>query len=172
MKSRLLKMRFVANRTETLDFKTCEGGSPEYVAAKKKLNELFLKHQNEQHTIVPSRVSKFAESSQGKVDPAPLHYFVESSLSNFGESNGLSKIASSSKTFAAYSLYINPLALFDIHFLIAAGCVVLIAVIERNLADKGIIGPAAILSGILKIGFPLVAFGSILMLISKLGVFL
>lgn len=56
--------------------------------------------------------------------------------------------------------------------MLAAGAVVLVAVLEKKLADNGIIGPAAIISGILKIGFPLVAFGSILILISKLGVFL
>jgi hypothetical protein len=116
-------------RTETIEFKTfCSSGSPEFVAAKKKVNDLFKEHQK------------------------------NSSINR--------------RTLTAYSLYINPLAFFDIHFLIAAGCVVLVAVLEKKLADNGIIEPAAILSGILKIGFPLVAFGSILVLISKLGVFL
>ncbi|WP_342432601.1 hypothetical protein [Neobacillus sp. FSL H8-0543] len=114
---------------ESIDFKTfCKGGSPEYVAAKQKLDNLYQQQQ-------------------------------KNSLLN-------------RRNLTAYSLYINPLALFDVHFMLAAGAVVLVAVLEKKLADNGIIGPAAIISGILKIGFPLVAFGSILILISKLGVFL
>lgn len=73
---------------------------------------------------------------------------------------------------AAYSLYINPLAFFDIHFMIATGCVVLIAVLEKKLADNGIIGPAAALSGLLRLSLPIVGLGSVLYLISKLGVFI
>jgi hypothetical protein len=114
---------------ESIDFKTfCKGGSPEYVAAKQKLDNLYQQQQ-------------------------------KNSLLN-------------RRNLTAYSLYINPPALFDVHFMLAAGAVVLVAVLEKKLADNGIIGPAAIISGILKIGFPLVAFGSILILISKLGVFL
>lgn len=121
--------KLIKPRTETIEFKKfCSSGSPEFVAAKKKVNDLFKEHQK------------------------------NSSINR--------------RTLTAYSLYINPLAFFDIHFLIAAGCVVLVAVLEKKLADNGIIEPAAILNGILKVGFPLVAFGSILVLISKLGVFL
>jgi hypothetical protein len=43
MKNLLRKLPFVTNRTKTIDFKTfCEEGSPEYVAAKKKLKNLHL----------------------------------------------------------------------------------------------------------------------------------
>jgi hypothetical protein len=122
-------MRKLFARTEKIDFKTfCEGGSPEYVAAKKKLKMTF--QQQQQNSLINRR------------------------------------------NLTAYSLFINPLALIDVHFLIAAGCVVIIAIAEKKLAEHGIIAPAAILSGVFKIGFPLVAFGSILILISKLGVFL
>jgi hypothetical protein len=72
----------------------------------------------------------------------------------------------------AYSLYINPLAFFDGHFIIAAGCVVLVAVLEKKLADNGIIGAAAVLSGVLRLSLPIVGLVSILYLISKLGVFI
>jgi hypothetical protein len=67
---------------------------------------------------------------------------------------------------------INPLAFFDVHFLIAAGAVVLISVLEKKLAENGIVDIAVILSGTLQIAFPVIAFASILILISKLGVFL
>jgi hypothetical protein len=150
----LRNILFLTNRKETIDFKTfCEGGSPEYVAAKQKLKELYKKHQDGSHF----RLSEIAESARLKVEQSEEMNIVQSSKQ---------------KSFVAYSLYINPLAFFDVHFLLAAGCVVLVAILEKKLADNGIIEPAAILSGILKIGFPLVAFGSILVLISKLGVFL
>lgn len=116
-------------RTETIEFKTfCSSGSPEFVAAKKKVNDLFREHQK------------------------------NSSINR--------------RTLTAYSLYINPLAFFDVHFMMAAGAVVLVAVLEKKLAENGIINFAAILSGFLHIAFPVVAFASILILISKLGVFL
>lgn len=76
------------------------------------------------------------------------------------------------RTITAYSLAINPLAFFDVHFMLAAGAVVLVAVLERKLAENGIINLAAVLSGALRIAFPVVAFASLLVLISKLGVFL
>ncbi|MGX1402366.1 hypothetical protein AB7M70_011839 [Bradyrhizobium japonicum] len=79
---------------------------------------------------------------------------------------------STSNQVTAYSLYLNPLAFLDIHFALAAGAVVLVAVLEKKLANHGIISLAAILSGILQVAFPLVALGSILILISKLGMFL
>jgi hypothetical protein len=151
----LRNIPFVPNRIETLDFKTfCEGGSPEYVAAKQKVN-LTYRQQQENSPYKSGGSHNIEESSLLNFEPSAEHHIVQSSMS-----------------FSAYSLYINPLAFFDIHFLIAAGCVVLVAVLEKKLADNGIIEPAAILSVILKIGFPLVAFGSILVLISKLGVFL
>lgn len=129
-------MRKLFARTEKIDFKTfCEGGSPEYVAAKKKLNKLFLRQQQD-------RVSTSTDSLPNR------------------------------RNLNAYSLYINPLAFFDVHFFIAATSVVLIAVLEKKLAENGVIGMAAVLSGALRIGFPLVALASILLLISKLGVFL
>lgn len=125
MKIQDLRQRFVTNKKETLDFKAfCKGGSPEYVAAKQKLNDLHLKHQQ-----------------------------------------------NSRRNLTAYSLVINPLAFFDLNFMIAAGAVVVVAVLERKLAENGI-GFAAFLSGFLHIAFPVIAFGSILFLISKLGVFL
>lgn len=76
------------------------------------------------------------------------------------------------RSFTAYSLYINPLAFFDVHFMLAAGAVVIIAILEKKLAENGIISGAAILSGVLKMGLPVVAFGSVIYLISQLGVFL
>ncbi|QGQ44348.1 hypothetical protein [Metabacillus sediminilitoris] len=78
--------KLFTKRPETIDFRTfCSSGSPEYVSAKKKLNELFKQHQ-------------------------------QNSINN-------------RRTITAYSLAINPLTLFDIHFLLAAGCVVLVAVL-------------------------------------------
>lgn len=132
MKSLLLNLKHI----EKIDFKTfCEGGSPEYVTAKRKLNDLYRKQQQNS--------ALFTRSSSDR-----------------------------KKNIVAYSLYINPLAFFDVHFMLAAGCVVLVAILEKKLAENGIISLAAILSGALQIAFPLIALGSILILISKLGVFL
>jgi hypothetical protein len=78
----------------------------------------------------------------------------------------------SHRHISAYSIYINPLAFFDVHFILATGCVVLVAVLEKKLADNGIIGAAAVLSGVLRLSLPIVSLGSILYLISHLGVFL
>jgi hypothetical protein len=121
--------RLFKPRTETIEFKTfCSTGSPEFIAAKKKVNDLFKEHQK------------------------------NSSINR--------------RTLPVYSLYINPLAFFDIHFMMAAGAVVLVAILEKKLAENGIINLAAILSGVLQVAFPAVAFASIIILISKLGVFL
>ncbi|WP_042375274.1 hypothetical protein [Neobacillus jeddahensis] len=139
MKKRTFNFQFFSNHIETLDFKTfCEGGSTEYVEAKKKLKKLYRQQQqnNLHNKEIISR-------------PSTVH-----------------------PSFPVYSLYINPFALIDINFLIAAGCVVIVAILEKKLGEHGIIEPAAILSGLLKIGFPVVAFASILILISKLGAFL
>jgi hypothetical protein len=76
------------------------------------------------------------------------------------------------RNLPAYSLYIKPLAFFDVHFMLVAGAIVLVAILEKKLAENGIISLAAVLSGALQIAFPLIALGSILNLISKLGVFL
>jgi hypothetical protein len=132
MNRTLRNLPFVTKRIETIDFKTfCEGGSPEYVAAKQKLKNLHL--NNADRTACSSAVRP---------------------------------------SFTAYSLFINPLILIDVKFLIAVGCVILVAVLEKKLAENGIIAPAALIAGIIKIGFPVAAFVSILVLISKLGVFL
>lgn len=141
-------MRKLFNRTETIDFKTfCKGGSPEYIEAKQKLNDLYLKHKNGYHNFVEFGPSNFAESSI------------------FGRN-------SKHHNLTAYSLYINPLAFFDLHFVLAAGAVVLVAIIEKKLANNGIVGIAAALSGIMQIALPVTAFVAILILISKVGVFL
>jgi hypothetical protein len=125
------------NKTEKIDFKTfCEGGSPEYVGAKRKLINLYLEHQRNSQALGHMQTPKHR------------------------------------RNLTAFSLYINPLAFFDVHFMLAAGAVVLLAILEKKLAENGIVSLAAVLSGTLQIGFPLVALGSILILISKLGVFL
>lgn len=138
MKKLLQNSPFVRNRVETIDFTIfCKGGSPQYIAAKQKLKDLYLLHQK--------GLSKNTETQYR---------------------------SSNRRNFTAYSLYINPLAFFDIHFVLATGTVVLIAVLEKKLAESGVIDLAAILSGFLQIAFPVVAFGSLLILISKLGMFL
>lgn len=76
------------------------------------------------------------------------------------------------RNLTAYSLYINPLAFFDVNFMLIGAGVVLVAVIEKKLAENGIIGIAAILSSVLHMALPVVAFGSVFYLISQLGVFL
>ena len=66
----------------------------------------------------------------------------------------------------AYSLYINPLAFFDPTFIAIGAGIVLVAVIEHQLAKNGLIFLASGLSTILRIAFPIVAAASIIYLIS------
>jgi hypothetical protein len=45
-KKALLNLPFVKNPIESIDFKTfCKGGSPDYVEAKQKVNDLYHRHQ-------------------------------------------------------------------------------------------------------------------------------
>lgn len=64
-----------------------------------------------------------------------------------------------------YSL--SPLAFIDINFLLIGSGIVLIAVIEKALADSGMVTAAAIISGIFHIGFPIAALGSIYYVIAS-----
>lgn len=65
-----------------------------------------------------------------------------------------------------YSLYFNPLALFDPTFILIGAGVVLVAVGEKFLADNGFVFVASALSSILRLALPLVAAGSLVYLIS------
>lgn len=75
------------------------------------------------------------------------------------------------QSFTAYSLYINPLALIDPTFLIIGAAVVLVAILEKQLANNDFLFIASALSGILRIAFPVVAAGSIIYLISHSSLF-
>lgn len=70
------------------------------------------------------------------------------------------------QNFTAYSIYINPLAFIDPTFFIIGAAVVLVAVLEKQLASNGLLFVASALSGILRIAFPVVAAGSIFYLIA------
>lgn len=65
-----------------------------------------------------------------------------------------------------YSLYFNPLALFDPTFILIGAGVVLVAIGEKFLADNGFVFVASALSSILRLALPLVAAGSLVYLIS------
>lgn len=71
------------------------------------------------------------------------------------------------KNITAYSLYINPLAFFDLNFILIGAGVILIAVLEKKLAENGLVFIASSISSILRIAFPVVAAASIIYLISQ-----
>ncbi|WP_312474189.1 hypothetical protein [Neobacillus sp.] len=159
-------MKKLFAHTETIDFKTfCEGGSPEYVAAKQKLKKAY--QQQQQHNSLKSQ-----SLANSRNHTAQSKFGLGSERQSKSQTFGDLKNNNYRRNLTAYSLFINPLALFDVHFMLAAGAVLLVALIEKKLAENGIINIAAVLSGALQIGFPLVALGSIIILISKLGVFL
>ncbi|MEH7442761.1 hypothetical protein V7201_10695 [Bacillus sp. JJ1122] len=65
-----------------------------------------------------------------------------------------------------YSLYFNPMALFDPTFMLIGAGVVLVAVGEKFLADNGFLFVASALSSLLRLALPVVAAGSLIYLIS------
>jgi hypothetical protein len=75
------------------------------------------------------------------------------------------------QSYTAYSMFINPLALFDPTFFLIGAAVVLVAVLEKQLANNDQVFIASALSGILRIAFPVVAAGSIIYLISHSSLF-
>jgi hypothetical protein len=66
----------------------------------------------------------------------------------------------------AYSIVFNPLMLFDPNFILIGAGVILVAVIEKQLANNGFVFVAAAIDSILKIAFPIVAVGSMIYLLS------
>lgn len=71
-----------------------------------------------------------------------------------------------SKNLTAYSLYINPAAFFDPTFILIGAGVVVVAILEKKLAENGLISIASFLSNILRLALPGVALGSIIYLIN------
>ncbi|PFA66862.1 hypothetical protein CN378_12670 [Bacillus sp. AFS015802] len=65
-----------------------------------------------------------------------------------------------------YSFAFNPLMLFDPTFFLIGAGVVLVAILEKQLAGNGFVFIAAALDSILKIAFPIVAVGSMIYLFS------
>lgn len=66
----------------------------------------------------------------------------------------------------AYSLYLNPAAFFDPTFILIGAGIVAVAVLEKKLADNGLISIASFLSTVLRLSLPAVALGSIIYLIN------
>jgi hypothetical protein len=66
----------------------------------------------------------------------------------------------------AYSLYFNPAAFFDPTFILIGAGVVAVAILEKKLAENGLISIASFLSTILRLALPVVALGSIIYLIN------
>jgi hypothetical protein len=68
-----------------------------------------------------------------------------------------------------YSIAFNPLMLFDPTFFFIGAGVVLVAVLEKQLANNGFVFIAESISLILGIAFPIVAVGSMIYLLSQLS---
>jgi hypothetical protein len=68
-----------------------------------------------------------------------------------------------------YSIVFNPIMLFDPTFILIGAGVVLVAVLEKQLANNGFIFIAATISSALRIAFPIVAVGSMIYLLSQLS---
>lgn len=66
----------------------------------------------------------------------------------------------------AYSLYINPAAFFDPTFILIGLGVLAVAILEKKLAENGLISIASFLSNILRLALPGVALASIIYLIN------
>ncbi|RVP93284.1 hypothetical protein [Sinorhizobium meliloti] len=66
----------------------------------------------------------------------------------------------------AYSLYINPAAFFDPTFILIGCGVVAVAVLEKKMAENGLVSIASFLSTVLRLALPGVALGSIIYLIN------
>jgi hypothetical protein len=69
----------------------------------------------------------------------------------------------------AYSIVFNPLMLFDPTFFFIGAGVVLVAVLEKQLANNGFVFIAESISLILGIAFPIIAVGSMIYLLSQLS---
>ncbi|MEK4886402.1 hypothetical protein NST81_17340 [Bacillus sp. FSL W8-0223] len=68
------------------------------------------------------------------------------------------------QALAAYSLH--PLSVIDVNFILIATGIVLVAIFEKMLAEKGLLNIASSISSILRIAFPVTAAGSIIYLLS------
>lgn len=86
-----------------------------------------------------------------------------------GEINSYKSNTIKRRDFKAYSLYINPIAFFDWRFALVASAVVLVAVLEKKLAENGLTFIASAISGVLRVSFPVIAAASILYLLSHLS---
>ncbi|WP_270583832.1 hypothetical protein [Bacillus smithii] len=65
---------------------------------------------------------------------------------------------------AVYSLH--PLSTIDVNFILIATGIVLVAICEKKIAEKGFLNIASSISSILRIAFPVTAAGSIIYLLS------
>ncbi|MCM3405934.1 hypothetical protein [Cytobacillus oceanisediminis] len=65
-----------------------------------------------------------------------------------------------------YSLYFNPAAFFDPTFILIGCGVVAVAVLEKKMAENGLVSIASFLSTVLRLALPGVALGSIIYLIN------
>lgn len=73
------------------------------------------------------------------------------------------------QSFKAYSIYINPLAIFDPTFFVVGAAVVIVAILEKQLASHGMVFIASAISGILRIAFPVVAAASFFYLLTHVN---
>jgi hypothetical protein len=108
-------------------------------------------------------IKEFMNKENGNGD------FAGSGLSKVGEtSTKLCRLTTVRKgpPVKAYSIAFNPLMLFDPTFILIGAGVVLVAVLEKQLAGNGYVFIAAALDSILKIAFPIVAVGSMIYLFS------
>ena len=121
-------------KIEIIDFKKfCAGGSPEYIKAKKHLDDLRNKGLSDKPSLFD---------------------------------------CSRQRSSIVYSIAINPIAFIDVKFAILGAAIILVAILEKGIAQAGMVNLAAALSGVLRVAFPIIAVGSMIYLISMLGAFL
>lgn len=156
MKKPLIIKPSSLNRVKSIDFQTfSKGGVTEAVSKKEKAKKYLQNHESDSD-VTPTQLSKF------NLSPQIVRNKITSKSTYLDKRNYVT----------AYSFYVSPLAFFDVHFIIAAACIIVVAITEKRLAKYGIIGGAAALSALLRILLPIVAFGSIIYLISRLGIFI
>lgn len=138
------------------------------------------------HEIVQSSLSKVGYAPQLKFEPGSISSILWRSLkvdspklesqNPDGQRESLLKINSEKvklpSLITAYSFYFNPAAFFDPTFILIGAGIVFVAILEKKLADNGLISIASFLSTVLRLSIPAVALGSIIYLINQASSFL
>lgn len=172
-----MKLIFVPNNTETINFKDfikkSKMGLGNFVVTGQ--HEIVLSNNSKLPDIKP--YTKKGWSRIGLTTNKKYRPLIPEDSSNLSstildlENANLRSLAliRKNRPVKTLSLYINPLAFVDINFLLIGAGVILIAVLEKKLAENGLISIASFLSSALRLAIPIVAFASIIYLISHLS---